>query len=90
MCGGSVEIHPCSHVGHIFRKNSPYTFPRKGGVGGVLHHNLARVATVWMEKWAEFFFKVNPGQLWPPQDVLVRSSDHILCDSSVFAVGYSM
>ncbi|XP_043236677.1 polypeptide N-acetylgalactosaminyltransferase 1-like isoform X2 [Amphibalanus amphitrite] len=60
MCGGSVEIHPCSHVGHIFRKNSPYTFPRKGGVGGVLHHNLARVATVWMEKWADFFFKVNP------------------------------
>ncbi|XP_037074927.1 polypeptide N-acetylgalactosaminyltransferase 3-like [Pollicipes pollicipes] len=60
MCGGSVEIHPCSHVGHIFRKNSPYTFPRKGGVGGVLYHNLARVAAVWMEKWADFFFKVNP------------------------------
>ena len=59
MCGGSVEIAPCSHVGHIFRKASPYSFPREGGVGAVLHANLARVALVWMDEYVDFYFKIN-------------------------------
>ncbi|KAL0128274.1 hypothetical protein PUN28_003499 [Cardiocondyla obscurior] len=58
QCGGSIEIAPCSHVGHLFRKSSPYTFP--GGVGEILYGNLARVALVWMDQWAEFYFKFNP------------------------------
>ncbi|XP_065559297.1 polypeptide N-acetylgalactosaminyltransferase 3-like isoform X5 [Artemia franciscana] len=59
MCGGKVEIAPCSHVAHIFRKQSPYTYPREGGVTSVLYGNLARVALVWMDEWKEFFFKLN-------------------------------
>ena len=45
MCGGRLEIVPCSHVGHIFRKRSPYKW--RSGVN-VLRRNSIRLAEVWM------------------------------------------
>lgn len=57
QCGGGVEIAPCSHVGHVFRGTSPYGFPK--GVGETLYGNLARAASVWMDEWAEFYFRFN-------------------------------
>ncbi|XP_050549904.1 polypeptide N-acetylgalactosaminyltransferase 3-like [Spodoptera frugiperda] len=58
QCGARVEITSCSRVGHIFRRHSPYKYP--GGVTKVLYANLARAAVVWMDEWADFYFKFNP------------------------------
>ncbi|VDM23031.1 unnamed protein product [Wuchereria bancrofti] len=43
MCGGRLEVVPCSHVGHIFRKKSPYKWRR--GVN-VLQRNNMRLAEI--------------------------------------------
>ncbi|ERL89204.1 hypothetical protein D910_06578 [Dendroctonus ponderosae] len=59
QCGGILEINACSHVGHVFRDKSPYTFP--GGVSKIVLHNAARVAEVWMDHWKDFYYSMVPG-----------------------------
>ncbi|XP_022663820.1 putative polypeptide N-acetylgalactosaminyltransferase 9 isoform X2 [Varroa jacobsoni] len=53
MCGGRLEIIPCSHVGHIFRKRSPYKW--RSGVN-VLKRNSVRLAKVWLDDFAKYYF----------------------------------
>uniref|UniRef100_A0A6P7HJ37 Polypeptide N-acetylgalactosaminyltransferase n=1 Tax=Diabrotica virgifera virgifera TaxID=50390 RepID=A0A6P7HJ37_DIAVI len=54
MCGGSLELIPCSRVGHIFRHRRPYGSP--DGKDTMLHNSL-RVAHVWMDNYKDFFLK---------------------------------
>ena len=53
MCGGRLEILPCSHVGHIFRSRSPYKW-RPGT--NVLKKNSIRLAQVWLDDYKQIYF----------------------------------
>lgn len=54
MCGGTLEIIPCSHVGHIFRKRSPYKW--RSGVN-VLKRNSVRLAAVWLDDYSKYYYQ---------------------------------
>lgn len=58
MCGGTLLITPCSHVGHIFRKQSPYTFP--GGARNIIARNTRRFIDVWADEYKLFFYRTIP------------------------------
>ncbi|XP_053349196.1 polypeptide N-acetylgalactosaminyltransferase 12 [Clarias gariepinus] len=53
QCGGSLEIHPCSHVGHVFPKKAPYS--RSKALA-----NSVRAAEVWMDNYKELYYHRNP------------------------------
>merc|ERR1719219_790724 len=53
MCGGAVEIVPCSRVGHIFRSFSPYKWRTDLDIP---EYNYKRVADVWMDEYKSLYF----------------------------------
>nr|XP_019946510.1 PREDICTED: polypeptide N-acetylgalactosaminyltransferase 12 [Paralichthys olivaceus] len=53
QCGGTLEVHPCSHVGHVFPKKAPY--PR-----GKALANSVRAAEVWLDDFKEIYYHRNP------------------------------
>ncbi|XP_046397933.1 polypeptide N-acetylgalactosaminyltransferase 11-like isoform X3 [Ischnura elegans] len=57
MCGGSLEIVPCSRVGHVFRRRRPYGSPRGEDT---MTRNSLRVAHVWMDEYKDYFFRERP------------------------------
>lgn len=54
MCGGRLETVPCSHVGHIFRRRSPYKW--KSGEN-VLRKNSVRLAEVWLDGYKKYYYE---------------------------------
>uniref|UniRef100_F6PG76 Polypeptide N-acetylgalactosaminyltransferase n=1 Tax=Monodelphis domestica TaxID=13616 RepID=F6PG76_MONDO len=47
LCGGSMEVLPCSRVAHIERKKKPYN----NNIGFYTKRNALRVAEVWMDDY---------------------------------------
>lgn len=56
MCGGDIEIVPCSHIGHVYRQKLIWS--------NELHNktimdemcNQYRVAEVWMDEYKHLVF----------------------------------
>ncbi|ETN71220.1 ricin-type beta-trefoil lectin domain protein [Necator americanus] len=56
MCGGSIELIPCSHVGHIFRSGHPYDMTGRNNNKDVHGTNSKRLAEVWMDDYKRLFY----------------------------------
>jgi len=53
MCGGTLLIVPCSHVGHVFRKKTPYKYP--DGLQKTVNRNTRRLIDVWTDEYVNYF-----------------------------------
>ncbi|XP_076748570.1 polypeptide N-acetylgalactosaminyltransferase 35A [Xylocopa sonorina] len=54
MCGGSIELIPCSRVGHVFRRRRPYgAYDQQD----TMLKNSLRAAHVWLDEYKDYFLK---------------------------------
>ncbi|XP_070184165.1 polypeptide N-acetylgalactosaminyltransferase 5-like, partial [Littorina saxatilis] len=55
MCGGTLEMLPCSNVGHVFRAHAVVSSYRH-----VIAVNLARLAAVWLDDYIVYYHQARP------------------------------
>uniref|UniRef100_A0A3B4ZMK8 Polypeptide N-acetylgalactosaminyltransferase n=1 Tax=Stegastes partitus TaxID=144197 RepID=A0A3B4ZMK8_9TELE len=55
LCGGSVEVVPCSKIAHIERSHKPYA----PDLSNAMKRNALRVAEIWLDE-----YKKNPFIAW--------------------------
>ncbi|XP_078697325.1 polypeptide N-acetylgalactosaminyltransferase 12-like [Branchiostoma floridae x Branchiostoma belcheri] len=58
QCGGTIELVPCAHVGHVFRVTSPY----HASVDKWTRNNK-RMAEVWMDDYKNIVYRRHPEYL---------------------------
>ncbi|XP_050098588.1 putative polypeptide N-acetylgalactosaminyltransferase 9 [Anopheles aquasalis] len=61
MCGGRMQIVACSRVAHIQKRGHPYLNQVRGGYASV-RRNSIRVAEVWMDAYADYFYESFGGR----------------------------
>jgi polypeptide N-acetylgalactosaminyltransferase len=71
MCGGELLCTPCSHVGHIFRKRSPYKWPSNVNV---VRKNTVRLAEVWLDDYKKYYYERLQNDLGNYGDVSERKA----------------
>ncbi|XP_008401842.1 probable polypeptide N-acetylgalactosaminyltransferase 8 [Poecilia reticulata] len=66
LCGGSVEVVPCSRVAHIERAHKPYA----PDLDPFMRRNALRLADIWLDEYKKNVFiawnvplKVSKGQI---------------------------
>lgn len=69
QCGGELLCAPCSHVGHIFRKRSPYQWPSNVNV---VKKNTVRLAEVWLDDYKKYYYERISNDLGDYGDVSER------------------
>lgn len=86
-CGGRVMISPCSRVGHIFKKEFPYSFGTAGNYG-VTGRNAIRTAQVWMDDYFDVFLQTRFKNTDIPPDIDVGDTSdrvelrkHLKCET---------
>ena len=74
MCGGSIELLPCSHVGHLHRDRLPFQLEGRGEI-----NDKKRLAEVWFREYKNFFYTIfpnakteNPGDLREEEDLVQK------------------
>ncbi|XP_037380615.1 polypeptide N-acetylgalactosaminyltransferase 15 [Talpa occidentalis] len=56
LCGGSVEILPCSRVGHLYRsQDTPSTLDQEAAL-----QNKVRLAETWLGSFKDTFYRHSP------------------------------
>lgn len=69
MCGGRLELIPCSRVGHVFRQRRPYSSP--DGQDTMLYNSM-RVAHVWMDDYKSYYLNSRKGEKVDYGDISAR------------------
>lgn len=52
LCGGSVEVVPCSKIAHIERAHKPYA----PDLSSAMRRNALRVADIWLDDYKKNVF----------------------------------
>ncbi|VDP77396.1 unnamed protein product, partial [Echinostoma caproni] len=81
MCGGTLEIVVCSHIGHVFRTRNPYMSETSSDMP--LRRNMVRMAEVWLDEYRNFFYERFQYQLGDYGNVSDRREirDRLKCHS---------
>ncbi|BFF92386.1 putative polypeptide N-acetylgalactosaminyltransferase 13 [Drosophila madeirensis] len=65
LCGGQIEIVPCSRIGHIFRPRHAFDFPpqfdhESSTAQATYLHNSKIIAESWLDEFKNMFYALKP------------------------------